>query len=295
MPSRDHESLLELLRTHPKLVVHLLLQCASSRELEVLQAYDTLEISGGDLGQISPTEYRADLVLVLRRAGVPVLVVILEVQLSPDPPKRYSWPVYLTTSRARHHCPAVLLVITPNDAVARWAAKPIELGAGSMVQPIVVGPTQVPRTQSLEHARAFPELAVLAAIAHAHAPDALEQGALGLAAARGLTDDEAKVYSDWILASVGPAVRSALEEVMTQKWEPRSDFYRNLINQGVVEGEAKGLAVALLTVLESRALQPDAVQREQILSCSEPPRLRKWLQNASNATTLDQVFADVHV
>ena len=101
-----------------------------------------------------------------------------------------------------------------------------------------------------------------------------------MAAARSLTADEAKVYSDWILASVGPAVRSALEEVMKQNWEPRSEFFRNLIAEGLnqgrveglnqgraegrVEGEAKGLAAALLTVLESRALQPDATQREQI-------------------------------
>ena len=75
---------------------------------------------------------------------------------------------------------------------------------------------------------------------------------------------------------------------MKQNWEPRSEFFRNLIAEGLnqgrveglnqgrveglnqgraegrVEGEAKGLAAALLTVLESRALQPDATQREQI-------------------------------
>ena len=309
MPSRDHESLLELFRTHPQLVVHLLLQCAAELgELEALgalraDAYDTIEIASADLNQLSPTEYRADLVLVLRRAGSPVLVVIIEVQLSPDPPKRYSWPVYLTTARARHKCPTILVVVTPNEAIAHWASKPIELGAGSVVRPIVIGPRQVPHVQSLEQARAFPELAVLAAIAHANAPDALEQGAFGLAATRGLTHDEAKVYSDWILASVGPAVRSALEEAMKQNWEPRSEFFRNLIaeglnqgrSEGLAEGEAKGLAGALLTVLESRAVQIDANQREQILTCCELPRLRQWLQNALNATSIDQVFADARI
>ncbi len=68
----------------------------------------------------------------------------------PPPPvlrrleQRLSWPVYVANLRARIGCSVELLVIAPDDAVARWAAPPIRLGRQSTVTPLVVGSSGVP-------------------------------------------------------------------------------------------------------------------------------------------------------
>ncbi|WP_188191166.1 hypothetical protein [Nonomuraea sp. SYSU D8015] len=52
---------------------------------------------------------------------VPVSAVVLEVQRQYDEDKRWSWPVYLATLRARHKCP-VLLLGTSSRSWVRKAA-----------------------------------------------------------------------------------------------------------------------------------------------------------------------------
>lgn len=96
----------------------------------------------------------------------PVLGIVVEVQLAPDKDKRFVWPVYATNLRARLKCPVCLLVITDDDRVARWAAKPIELGGGNQFVPVVLGPSGVPEVTDPAQANADPELAVLSAMAH---------------------------------------------------------------------------------------------------------------------------------
>jgi peptide/nickel transport system permease protein len=50
-----------------------------------------------------------------------------QVQLAEDAQKRFSWPVYATTLRARFRCHAAVLVVTIDPKLARWAAQPIDL------------------------------------------------------------------------------------------------------------------------------------------------------------------------
>jgi YD repeat-containing protein len=45
-------------------------------------------------------------------------------QLSTHADKRFSWPVYVTTLRARLRCPVFLLVVATDKNVAGWAAEP---------------------------------------------------------------------------------------------------------------------------------------------------------------------------
>ena len=81
--------------------------------LTLQQLSDRIEIQDSDLAQIVPTEYRADLVLLLRR-DTPVFGIVVEVQLAADPDKRFSWPLYASGLRARLRCPACVLVVTPD-------------------------------------------------------------------------------------------------------------------------------------------------------------------------------------
>lgn len=94
-----------------------------------LPSYSEVRLESAELTEVVPTEYRADLVVLLVD-GKPVLGIVVEVQLNPDPKKRASWPAYVTNLRARLACPCCLLVITASNSVARWASEPIEIGPG---------------------------------------------------------------------------------------------------------------------------------------------------------------------
>src|SRR5689334_10449859 len=93
-----------------------------------LPRYSDVRHDSANLTDLKPAEYRADLVMVLVGPTGPALGIIVEVQLSIDEEKQYTWPAYVASLRARIRCPVCLLVIALEDTVARWAGKTIELG-----------------------------------------------------------------------------------------------------------------------------------------------------------------------
>ena len=131
MPSQLHEVLLQLFRNRPLLAPELL---RDALHVE-LPKFTEARIDSADLTDVQPAEYRADLVVLLLD-GKPVLGIVIEVQLSPQDRKRFVWPVYVVTLRARLECPVCLLVVTADESVARWAAKPIEIGNGGRFVPL---------------------------------------------------------------------------------------------------------------------------------------------------------------
>ena len=148
MVSYLHQLLLLLFRSRSESAADLL------RELDVeIPEYDEVHAESSDLSDLRPAEYRADLVLFLVRESHKVLGVIVEVQLGRDEDKPYAWPAYIANLRARHCCPVCLLVITIEDAVARWAGKCIELGPGTRCTPWVVGPSNMPTVTELQEAK----------------------------------------------------------------------------------------------------------------------------------------------
>src|SRR5579862_8406628 len=113
MPSYLHELLLLLFRNRSGSAADLL------RELDVqLPEYDEIRAESTDLSNLRPAEYRADLVLFLVQGSRKVLGVIVEVQLGYDEDKPYAWPAYVANLRARHRCPACLLVIAIEETVS---------------------------------------------------------------------------------------------------------------------------------------------------------------------------------
>ena len=116
MVSFRHEILVDLFRENGQLAPGLLRACAG-----IAIDHERIERGSIDLSQVVPTEYRADNVAILHgRDGRPVTGVIVEVQRKRDRGKQLSWPVYVTTLRAKLRCPAVLLVVAPSPAVAAW-------------------------------------------------------------------------------------------------------------------------------------------------------------------------------
>lgn len=291
MPSHLHETLVEMFRRRPALAVDLLVHGLGVE----LPAFDRAAVEAGELPELTPTEYRADAVVVLATGTGPALAVVVEVQLHRDPVKRWTWPVYLTTLRARLRCPTVLLVVCVDAATAAWCAAPIELGhPGARVSPLVLGPEQVPVVAMAEAARS-PELAVLFAIAHGGDPD--KAGALDVlpAALAAVEESHASLYLDIVLAALPEAARRYLEALMTSgTYEYQSDFARRYFFQGKEEGKEEGKAAgeaqAVLAVLDARGIAVDDASRARISGCADLEQLDLWVRRAVTAGSARELF-----
>jgi hypothetical protein len=290
MPSMAHEILVDLFKNRPSLAAEILAEVLGVS----LPPYAQARLAATDLSEVQPAEYRADAVVVLFEGDTPVRVIIVEVQLAPDPGKHFSWPAYVILSRAAHRCPADLLVVAPDPAVADWCAEPIEIGVpGFVLRPPVLRPSAVPAVTDPQEAARRPELGVLSAMAHG----ATEQGppiaAAVLPALRDLDNDRARLYYDLVYNSLNETARRALEAMM-KGYEYQSDFAKKYVAEGLAEGlaegRAEGRAEGLLAVLRARGIAvPDAV-RERILAERDPERLKRWLDRAVTAASAAAVI-----
>ncbi|HEX4960206.1 MAG TPA: hypothetical protein VF173_05160 [Thermoanaerobaculia bacterium] len=286
MPSMAHEILVDLFKNRPSLAAEILVEVLGVS----LPAYTGARLASIDLTEIQPAEYRADVVVVLLDRDVSVRVIIVEVQLAIDPRKRLSWPAYVTVSRAIHGCPADLLIVAPEPAVAGWCSEPIEIGVpGFVLHPPVLRRADVPVVTDLQEAARRPELGVLSAMAHGETGQGATIAAAVLSAIRELDDDRARFYHDLVYNSLNQAARRALEAVM-KGYEYQSDFAKKYVAQGRAEGRAEEAARNLLTVLRVRGIAvPDAV-RERILAQKDPELLERWLEKAAVAASVAAVI-----
>lgn len=230
-----------------------------------LPPHSDARIDSAELTDLQPAEYRADLVVLLvERATVGGIVI--EVQLAPDERKRFVWPAYVANLRARLEVPVCLFVVTPDERVARWAAKPIDVGGGSRFLPLVLGPTTIPEVADEGWAREEPELAVLSAIAHGRDPDSAKSARIAVAAqiaSLGLDADRSRLYFDLVLAALSDAARQELKTMDPVKYEYQSEFARRYVAQGRAD-----LIIRQLT-LRFGTLTPEAIARIAAASIQE--------------------------
>lgn len=319
--SIQHEAPLEVCDNHPGVVASLLTLLLG----EELPAYDELRMEPADFTQTVAKEYRADRALVFLRQKRPVLAVIIEVQRRRDERKRRAWPIYTAALYGRLGCPTYLLVVTLDEATARWAREPIAgFQPGSRFAPLVIARTDVPPVRSLEEARANMPLALFSALLHVGT-----QGGEYVAyyAVRALYESSPEAErldrTIWMLRLVGGIVgREKFKRIEglvmiepSTKIIPRLQILRDRaiakgiaqgmergmkqgIAQGMVQGIEKGLAQglalgeakALLKFLEVRGLVLTAAQRQQILSCSDAKRLETWIERAATARSAVELF-----
>ena len=286
MPSQLHEALLLLFRNRPTLGPELLRDVLHVE----LPPYTEARIESAELNDVQPAEYRADLVVLLSN-GVPVLGIVIEAQLAPDERKRFVWPVYVANLRARLEVPVCLLVVTADEATARWAARSIELGGGNRFIPLVLGPSGVPEITDEVAARADPELAVLSAMAHGQDPDSGKAAQIALVAqmaSLGLDEDRSRLYFDLVLASLSEAARRELKTMDPAKYEYQSEFAKRYVAQGrvegKVEGELKGRSILVVRLLTRRfgPLPPEADARIAVATIEELDAIGERLLTAKS-------------
>jgi hypothetical protein len=247
MPSQLHESHLLLFRNQPALAAELIRGVLGAE----LPSFREARVVSADLTDMKPTEYRADMVIELSDVKGPVHAIIVEVQLSAVERKRFVWPAYVATLRARLECPVSLLVVTADDAVARWAAKPMSMGGLHQFTPYVLGPSGVPEVTDDARACANPELAVLSTLAHGRDANFVRAIEIALAARNAIANldaDRASVYVDLITNALGEAARQALKNTDMWKYEYQTEFAR----YHYARGEAAGYVAVIARHLAAR-------------------------------------------
>ncbi|MUL40619.1 hypothetical protein FZ103_05395 [Streptomonospora sp. PA3] len=289
MPSMEHEMPIEFLHNRPELAAALL-----ERSFGVaVPDYDEARMAAADCTDNQPKEYRPDGVVVLRNAGLDRLAVVVEIQRAQDKRKRFSWPVYLATIRARLRCPAVLLVVCHDAATAKWAGEPIDMGHPNWhLLPLVLGEDRVPVVTSVADAVALPELAVLSALAHG---DEEKETLLACAEALdSLPGDVFKLYHGYLKTALTGAARRNWDEMVKTSEKFENDFGRKYEELGEAKGLAKGLAEgkaeSVLRILAKRGVAVSARARERIASCSDLDQLDAWLDRALVADSADDLF-----
>jgi hypothetical protein len=289
-----HESLLQLFRNRPALAPELLREALHME----LPEHTEIRIDSADFTDIQPAEYRADLVIQLV-LDKPVLGIVVEVQLNRDDDKGYTWPVYVFNLRSRLRCPAWLLVIAPDEAVARWARNAVEARVGDCCRfvPWVLGHSGVPEITDEDRAMKDPELAVLSSIAHGKSPDTTKSARIALLAQMasvGLDAERSKLYCDLVLNFLPEAARQALKEMPASKYQYQSEFARRYFGQGKMEGKLEGQTELILRQLTARygSVAPDAEARlrgadiTELNGIAERLLTAETLQDALGATSV---------
>lgn len=315
MPSSLHQTLVDLLRHAPAIVTDRLHAAgAAAGAIESLRPLDAV---------LDQLERRVDLAIEVQLTGLGPLAIGLEVQLNINPAKRRSWPVYVTTLRSEA-CPrALLVVLTPSAAVARWAARPIDLGpCNESFRVHVIGPEQIPRVTEVEAARRSPELAVLSALAHAAADRDPGLVRVAFAGLQRLDSARRWSYGSALIHALDAATRAALEVTMTDTdtqpdQDAQPEVSRELFEramrwghslweeeqarkaareQGRSEGRDEGRIEARREVLRhllARAgLRLDVGEAARIDACTELARLDRWIDQAITASTVAEALAE---
>jgi hypothetical protein len=277
-----HEILVDLFKNRPSLGPELLTEALG---VEVPR-YTEATVKSIDITQIRPAEYRADAVVLLLDDAIPVYVLIVEVQLGIDLDKPWTWPEYTMGSRAKFRCPAGLLVVAPDPAIAAWCARRIETGIpGFALTPPVLGRGAIPIVTDPAEAARRPELAVLSAMAHGEGEHGAAIAAAVVPVVARLGDERGRFYGDLVLNSLNEAARRALEATM-KGYQYQSDFAKKYYGQGRAEGAAR----AVLTALRVRGIAVPEDTRARILAEQDLARLERWHERAIVAASVAEVM-----
>src|ERR1700734_3563136 len=143
MPGLKHQSIVQILRDEPQLLVIFL-----GRSGFQLPAGAIPIIADSDLSHRTPRmlkELRSDNVFLFQGMDEKVAVVV-EVQTSrPNHKRKLTWPCYVTSAREVHDCKAYLLVVAAGRDALAASERVIEIGQpGFDLRPFVTGRDRMP-------------------------------------------------------------------------------------------------------------------------------------------------------
>jgi hypothetical protein len=285
--SSEHEGVIALLRAFPqdiRMVAHW-----TGHELP---SDFGVRVVSGDLGVVQPVERRADLVMAFAKPGEeqPELVLVVEVQRDVKLSKLATWPEYYTSARRQFDCEVQMLVLCTNRRTADWLRGGFDTGCGNWhAEPWIAGPDEIPPAVG----PGLPWLHVaLSAVVHGRDRAVRRQVYRALAEAlEMLPVEEQRYYIGWVSSAATPAARKDLESAVMLAAKKRKR-HASLVDDLLAEGQAKGSADALVTVLTVRGFVISPELRKRIEACDDVQVLNEWTARAVTAADVDTVFAN---
>jgi hypothetical protein len=104
--------------------------------------------------------------------------------------------------------------------------------------------------------------------------------------------ETAKRWAEFTEAGLGDTPVRALWRHLMAAYTPRFPGSGPLIEEALIEGEAKGRAADILRILDRRGIAVSGAVRERITSCADLDTLGIWLDRAITATSAAEVFGE---
>jgi hypothetical protein len=254
--------------------------------------------------------------------------MIVEAQRDLIHAKRWRIWVYWALFAERLQRTTLVMLVTLDDDVARWARRLGSLELPEREGLLVLDRQNMPRVTTIKAARRRPSLALLSALQHARNDDIVVMSA-ALRAVLNLRDDRRWRYASAIISAAPDHRKAELQEHLTMEERYRlTELERNSIafhdgrregiregkrkgkreglREGLLEGERKGiregkregklegkregLVQLVLTILELRCIHVDPGSRRRIRSCKSLERLEHWVSHAKQITSVAELF-----
>jgi hypothetical protein len=234
--------------------------------------------------------------------------VALEVQLWLDPQKTCRWPLLMGVLIGEYGTVGDLVILTPNRAVAQWAARTCDgeglLGTVHRIVPTVLWVSEDKLDCLLDEA--CPRLAFFAAWAmhDRHGPRAESVVRKALRITELLPEPLRTTQTQAILGvlnerlllkvkekPMGLNVDPFPETPWLRQW--RLELEAAGVVRGLAEGKVEGKREALFTILKARGMNASPREQAQILQCSDLVTLNQWIAGAACASSVKAALASV--
>ena len=297
MPGLKHQSIVQILRDQPQLLVMFL-----GRSGLQLPSGAFPVIADSDLSHRGPRilkELRSDNVFLFRGEQEKVAVVV-EVQTSrPNHKRKLAWPCYVTSAREVHDCKAYLLVVAAGRDALTGSDRIIEIGQpGFDLLPFVTGRDRMPPPGGPFFGPELTMLHILTGTLDLTIHEARMFALVSIAEAR---PERYRRYVHLIRIFTPRHARQELEQLMEDLFkdtfidrfleEGKQEGMQQGIEQGMQQGRADSATRVLLTILTARGIAIADQVRARIAECADPELLERWATRAATSTTIDEVFA----
>jgi hypothetical protein len=303
MPGEAHELIVQAVQDEPLTAAWLMDLADKDRRVAVCTGAQTRSTSVGSLGR---TERRADAVVSLSFPNEDDRIVIVEVQNEWKNEKHFRLPGYMTRAFEDHRLPIELVLVCPDDTVARNYRKGIQLGPDNTIMVHAVGMSDFPEAGDAELLPTTAAAIVTAVFGKA--PNGRQAELFISTLDRRLGTIEPGRAADYItnlLTILEDEPARMLEELMRTQTRPyHSEYSDRLRAEGIEQGIEQGIEVgveqgkvqqarrALVLVLEGTPAGLTNDERQRIERCADLELLDSWLVKASQQRSGEGLFEE---
>jgi hypothetical protein len=275
MPGDAHELIVQAIQDEPLTAAWLMDLADKDRRVSVCTGAETRSTSVGSMGR---TERRADAVVRLSFPNEDDRIVIIEVQNKWKNEKHYRLPGYMTRAFEDHRLPTELVLVCPDDKVARNYREGIRLGPDNTIRVHAVGTSDFPEAADADLLPTAAAAVVTAVFGKA--PNGRKAELFISTLDRRLGTIEPGRAADYIkslLTILKDEPARMLEELMRTQTRPyHSEYSDSLRAEGIEQGKLEEARQVLVELLEATQTGITADQRQRIEASTDRQELIAW-------------------